>query len=116
MGARGRPLIRWCLVLALPAIAWSPSVADSAEPEVGGMITEIHVGQGRVEVGSAGGERHRPATPLLTLRDGDVVATTGDAWVVVVLSGGAGRSGWPSPPPRSWSRRRRPRGAGSTRG
>ena len=45
MGARGRPLIRWCLVLALPAIAWSPSVADSAEPEVGGMITEIHVGQ-----------------------------------------------------------------------
>ena len=90
MGARGRPLIRWCLVLALPAIAWSPSVADSAEPEVGGMITEIHVGQGRVEVGSAGGERHRPATPLLTLRDGDVVATTGDAWVVVVLSGGRG--------------------------
>jgi hypothetical protein len=90
MGARGRPLIRWCLVLALPAIAWSASVAAGAEPEVGGMITEIHVGQGRVEVGSAGGERHRPATPLLTLRDGDAVATTRDAWVVVVLSGGRG--------------------------
>ena len=54
------------------------------------MITEIRLGQGRVEVGSAGGERHRPATPLLTLRDGDVVATTGDAWVIVVLSGGRG--------------------------
>ena len=90
MGARGRSLIRWCLILALPAIAWSPSVANSAEPEVGGMVTEIHMGQGRVEVGSAGGERHRPATPLLTLRDGDVVATTGDAWVVIVLSGGRG--------------------------
>ncbi|HEX9748817.1 MAG TPA: hypothetical protein VGB86_10485 [Methylomirabilota bacterium] len=90
MGARGRSLIRWCLILALPAIAWSPSVANSAEPEVGGMVTEIHMGQGRVEIGSAGGERHRPATPLLTLRDGDVVATTGDAWVVVVLSGGRG--------------------------
>ncbi len=90
MGARGRPLIRWCLVLVLPAIAWFPSIADSAEPEVGGMITEIRLGQGRVEVGSAGGERHRPATPLLTLRAGDVVATTGDAWVVVVLSGGRG--------------------------
>ena len=90
MGARGRPLIRWCLVLALPAIAWFPSIADGAEPEVGGMITEIRMGQGRVEVGSAGGERHRPATPLLTLRDGDVVATTADAWVIVVLSGGRG--------------------------
>ncbi len=90
MDARGRPLIRWCLVLALPAIAWSASAAESAGPEVGGMITEIHVGQGRVEVASAGGERHRPATPLLTLRDGDVVATTRDAWVVVVLSGGRG--------------------------
>lgn len=90
MSARGRPLIRWCLALALPAIVWSPSIADSAEPEVGGMITEIRVGQGRVEVASAGGERHRPATPLLTLRHGDVVATTGDAWVVVVLSGGRG--------------------------
>jgi len=90
MGARGRPLIHWCLVLAFPAIAWSPSVAASAEPEVGGMITEIHVGQGRIEVGSAGGERRRPATPLLTLRDGDSVATTRDAWVVVVLSGGRG--------------------------
>ena len=90
MGARGRPLIRWCLVLAFPAIAWSPSVAAAAEPEVGGMITEIHMGQGRVEVGSAGGERYRQATPLLRLGAGDVVATTRDAWVVVVLSGGRG--------------------------
>jgi hypothetical protein len=90
MGARGRPLIRWCLVLAFPAIAWSPSAAAGAEPEVGGMITEIHMGQGRVEVGSAGGERYRQATPLLRLRAGDVVATTRDAWVVVVLSGGRG--------------------------
>jgi hypothetical protein len=90
MGARAQPLIHWSLVLAFLAIAWSPLVAAGAEPEVGGMITEIHLGQGRVEVGAAGGERRRPATPLLTLRDGDTVATTRDAWVVVVLSGGRG--------------------------
>ncbi|HKC05987.1 MAG TPA: hypothetical protein VKJ67_03915, partial [Methylomirabilota bacterium] len=61
MGARGRPLIRWCLVLAFSAIAGFPSVAAGAEPEVGGMITEIRMGQGSAEVGSAGGERYRPA-------------------------------------------------------
>jgi len=90
MGARGRSLVHWGLILAFPAIASSPIVAASAEPEVGGMITEIHVGQGRVEVESPRGERRRPAMPLLTLRDGDTVATTRDAWVVVVLSGGRG--------------------------
>jgi hypothetical protein len=88
MSAIARQLTRWCLVLALPALAWSPFVASGGEREVAGMITEIHVGRGRVEVGSAGGERWRPATPLLTLRDGDTVATTADAWVVVVLAGG----------------------------
>jgi len=90
MGARGRPLIRWCLVLAFSVIAGFPSIAASAEPEVAGMITEIRMGQGGVEVGSSGGERYRPAAPLLRLRDGDVVTTTRDASVVVVLSGGRG--------------------------
>jgi len=90
MSAIVRRLIHWCLVLAIPALAWSPSVATGGEREVTGMITEIHVGRGQVDVGSAGGDRWRPATPLLTLRDGDTVATTADAWVVVVLSGGRG--------------------------
>lgn len=89
MGAIGPPLIPWVLILSL-AIGCLPVPAVGGEPEVAAMITEIRVGQGRVEVGSAGSERWRTATPLLALRDGDVVAASGDAWAVVVLSGGRG--------------------------
>src|SRR6185369_180231 len=39
---------------------------------------------------SADSGRWRPATPLLTLRDGDTVEATRDAWVVIVLTGGRG--------------------------
>lgn len=88
MGAMGPTLGRWCLVL-LPALAWLPATAAGAERGVAAMITEIHVGQGQVEVGS-GGEGWRPATPLLALRPGDTVTTTGEAWVVIVLSDGRG--------------------------
>src|SRR5260370_31286264 len=54
------------------------------------MITEIRQGEGRVEVRSAETELRRPAMPLLTLRAGDTVTTTQDAWVVIVLTGGRG--------------------------
>jgi hypothetical protein len=54
------------------------------------MITEIHLGEGRADVRSAETEIWRPATPLLTLRAGDTVTTTQDAWVVIVLTGGRG--------------------------
>ena len=90
MDAIGRTLVRWCLILALPVLAWHPIPAAGAERDVVGMITEIHLGRGQVEVGSAGAQRWRPATPLLTLRAGDTVETTADAWVVIVLSGGRG--------------------------
>ena len=53
MGAMGPTLGRWCLVL-LPALAWLPATAAGAERGVAAMITEIHVGQGQVEVGSGG--------------------------------------------------------------
>jgi hypothetical protein len=90
MSAMARQLIHRCLVLALPMLTWSSLAADAGEREVAAMITEIHVGGGQVDVGSAGGDRWRPARPLLTLREGDTVATTADAWVVIVLSGGRG--------------------------
>lgn len=54
------------------------------------MVTEIHPGEGQVEVRSAETERWRPAMPLLTLREGDTVNTTQDAWAVIVLTGGRG--------------------------
>jgi hypothetical protein len=90
MGATKRILICWCSILALPGILCSPTGAGSAEREVAGMITEIHVGRGQVEVRSAESERWRAATPVLTLKGGDAVETTEDAWVVIVLSGGRG--------------------------
>lgn len=65
----------------------SPAIVGATEPEVAGMITEIHVGRGQVEVKAADRELWRPATPLLTLRPGDTVSTTEDARAVVVLVG-----------------------------
>ena len=90
MGATKRTLTRWISLLALPALLGLPGPARSAEREVAGMVTEIHPGEGQVEVRSAGTERWRPAVPLLTLRDGDTVSTTQDAWAVIVLTGGRG--------------------------
>jgi hypothetical protein len=90
MSATKRTL-SWCWsIVVLPSILWSPTVAGSAEREVAGMITEIHVGRGQVEVRSAESERWRAATPLLTLKGGDAVSTTEDARVVIVLTGGRG--------------------------
>ena len=90
MGATKRTLISSASILALAAILSFPSPGRSGEREVAGMITEIHLGEGRVEVRSAETELWRPAMPLLTLRAGDTVTTTQDAWVVIVLTGGRG--------------------------
>jgi hypothetical protein len=90
MGATKGTLTRWAGLLALLAILASPGPARSAEREVVGMVTEIHPGEGQVEVRSAETERWRPAMPLLTLREGDTVNTTQDAWVIIVLTGGRG--------------------------
>ena len=90
MGATKRALTRWVSLLALPVILGFPGPARGAEREVAGMVTEIHPGEGRVEVRSAETERWRPAVPLLTLREGDTVNTTQDAWAVIVLTGGRG--------------------------
>jgi hypothetical protein len=90
MGATKRTRIPSASILALAALLSLPSPGRSAEREVAGMITEIHLGEGRAEVRSAEAELWRPATPLLTLRAGDTVTTTQDAWVVIVLTGGRG--------------------------
>jgi hypothetical protein len=57
--------------------------------ETAGMITEIKVGRGKVEVKAAGVD-WRPAVPLNTLRAGDQVRAAGDASAVVLLAGGRG--------------------------
>lgn len=66
------------------------SAAAPAQPrEVGGMITEVKPGRGRIEVRSAAGE-WRPAGPLLALKVGDSLRATEDAAVVVVMAGRRG--------------------------
>lgn len=90
MGATKRTLTPSVSILAVAAILLFPSAGRSGEREVAGMITEIHLGEGRVEVRPAETELWRPAMPLLTLRAGDTVNTTQDAWVVIVLTGGRG--------------------------
>lgn len=70
-------------VLALPALAL-------AQPrETAGVVTEIKVAGGKVEVRTGGGA-WRPAAPLQALRAGDEVRATQAATVVVLLSGGRG--------------------------
>jgi hypothetical protein len=90
MGATKRSVILWGSLLVLSGVPWAPPGAAGAEREVAGVITEIHPGRGQIEIRSPDREVRRPATPLLTLKSGDTVITTDDAWVVVVLSGGRG--------------------------
>ena len=45
--------------------------------EVAGMITEIKLGKGAVEVKPAGGPDWRPAGPLMSLLGGDTVRASG---------------------------------------
>ena len=90
MGATKRTPILSAGILALTAILSLPTPGRTGEREVAGMITEIHLGEGRADVRSAETELWRPAMPLLTLRAGDAVTTTQDAWVVIVLTGGRG--------------------------
>jgi hypothetical protein len=78
-------------VMAVACAVWSSSVhpraAGAQAREVAGMITEIKIGAGRVEVRPAGTAEWRPAAPLLSLGAGDEIRATNDARVVVLPSG-----------------------------
>jgi hypothetical protein len=85
----GRPH-GWGLIgsLALAVLA-VVAPAYSQTDETAGMITEIKVGGGRVEMKTADGDWRR-ASPLSALRAGDQVRAVGGASVVVLLTGGRG--------------------------
>ena len=81
---------RDALLVLLVATAVHPGGPVSAQVrETAGVITEIKVGQGKVEIRAAGGP-WRPAAPLQALRAGDEVRAAEGASVVVLLSGGRG--------------------------
>jgi hypothetical protein len=85
---------RWWGVCALIAISLGallgPRPASGQGGETAGVVTEIKMSRGRVEVRPAGTEAWRPAGPLQALRAGDAIRTTEDASVVILLSGGRG--------------------------
>jgi hypothetical protein len=71
-------------------ILLAPGAASGQGGEVGGVITEIKPGRGRVDVKPAGTEAWRQAGPLQALRAGDVIRTTENASVVILMSGERG--------------------------
>ena len=81
--------LAWGLLAICLWILW-PAPASSQAGEAAGMITELKVNRGRVEVRPAGTQEWRKVGPLLTLRAGDTVRATDDATAVVLLSGGRG--------------------------
>ena len=83
---------RLTALLALAGLLSGLGLATPApgQGEASGMITEIKVGRGRVEVRPAGSQEWRRAGALLALRAGDTVRATDDASAVILLSGGRG--------------------------
>lgn len=76
-------------VLAVATFAVPRQTRGQAQETVG-VITEIKVGRGKVELKPAGAGEWRRAGPLAALRSGDVVRATDDATVVILMSGGRG--------------------------
>ncbi len=85
-----RDLRRRLAALLCPVVLWAPGLAAAQARETAGVITEIKVGKGRVEVKAAGAADWRSAGPLLALRAGDEVRATENAYAIVLLSGGKG--------------------------
>ena len=77
------------MLVVTVVLALAPALA-LAQGESVGMITEIKVGKGRVEVKAVGKPDVRPAGPFLALRAGDTVRATENAFAVVLLTGGRG--------------------------
>ena len=77
------------VVLGLIVLAGPGSARGQAGESVG-MITEIKMGKGRVEVQAAGKSEWRAAGPFQALRAGDTVRASADAAAVVLLTGGRG--------------------------
>jgi hypothetical protein len=67
-----------------------PALANGQAAETVGVITEMKPGRGRVELKPSGAPDWRAAGPLQALRPGDAIRASGDAWAVILLSGGRG--------------------------
>lgn len=86
---RGRPPRRVLVGSLALALLIGAAAAYAQTDETAGMITEIKVRRGKVEMKTADADWHR-ALPLSALRAGDQVRAVGDASVIVLLTGGRG--------------------------
>lgn len=80
----------WRTLVVTVVMVLAPMTALAQSGESAGMITEIKVGKGRVEVKAAGKPDVRAAGPFLALRAGDAVRATENAFAVILLTGGRG--------------------------
>src|SRR5262245_10896668 len=85
-----RPIILGVALAVLGAASLWGSNVDAQSREVVGIVTEIKLGTGAVEMKPAGAADWRPAAPLMGLLVGDSIRATEGASAVVLLSGGRG--------------------------
>jgi hypothetical protein len=88
MRASGRLGILLSLFL-VPLTGLEPNQPAGQARETAGVITELKIGKGKLEVKAPGGE-WRPAGPLQALRAGDTVRATDNASLVILMSAGRG--------------------------
>jgi hypothetical protein len=92
MTSTGQRGSSWRVAALVGLAVFAAAPARGQAPETAGMVTEMKVGKGRVEVRSGGAADWRRAGPLLALRAGDEVRATDDAVAVILLSSGRGTS------------------------
>jgi len=83
---------RLLLVSGLLGLVGLPGSASAQAPSaaVAGLLSELRLGGGSVEVRTQGADEWRPAAPLMSLLAGDTVRASGAASAVVLLSGARG--------------------------
>ncbi len=85
-----RSFIAGVVLVVLAATSLLGDKVDAQSREVAGIVTEIKLGTGTVEMKPAGAADWRPAAPLMGLLVGDNIRATEGASAVVLLSGGRG--------------------------
>ena len=75
------------LVTCLAGAVAAPFAAEAVSAEPVGVVTELHVREGRIEIKPSDGDGWQVAKPLRSLRPGDQIRAIGPARSVIVLAG-----------------------------
>lgn len=90
MSKRRRGRAAWWAVLVVCGLLGESGAAHAQSGTVAGLLSELRLAGGTVEVRTQGADEWRPAAPLMSLLAGDTVRATGPASAVVLLSGARG--------------------------